>query len=95
MKGVIFSTDAILAMVVIIALFSGLAISNLASNGEAPQVLLSAKATDNALIVFYTNETLSTSNNENAGPTVNCKELFEFSGTTPTVKSKVKECRAT
>jgi len=94
MKGVIFSTDAILAMIVIIALFSGLTISNLASEGEAPQVLLSAKATDNALIAFYTNGTVTDESGLPELLTVNCKELFEHIGTT-NLSSKVKECRAT
>ncbi|MAG18373.1 MAG: hypothetical protein CL944_02785 [Candidatus Diapherotrites archaeon] len=90
MKGVIFSTDAILAMVVIIALFSGLAVSNIASTGEVQQSLLSAKATDNSLIAFYTDGTATIEE----GLIVNCKELFEHDEA-DTLNSKVKECRAT
>ena len=77
MKGVIFTFDAMLALAIVIVLFSGIIIFNLAEpTTGANQSLRYTNATDLAINEYLTGGTMKDSILSN--PNTNCKEFFEF-----------------
>ena len=78
MKGVIFTFDAMLALAIVIVLFSGIVIFNLAEpTTGANQSLRYTNATDLAINEYLIGgETKDVSTSD---PNTNCKEFFEFS----------------
>ena len=78
MKGVIFTFDAMLALAIVIVLFSGIIIFNLAEpTTGANQSLRYTKATDLAINEYLTGG--ETKDVPTSNPNTNCKEFFEFS----------------
>ena len=86
MKGVIFTFDAMLALAIIIVLFSGIIIFNLAEpTTGANQSLRYTTATDLAITEYLTGGT--TKDSLTFDPNINCKEFFEFPlGAVPEVR---------
>ena len=86
MKGVIFTFDAMLALAIVIVLFSGIIIFNLAEpTTGANQSLRYTNATDLAINEYLIGG--KTTDDLPLNPNTNCKEFFEFPlGANPEVR---------
>ncbi|MCR4335084.1 MAG: hypothetical protein NUV57_00950 [archaeon] len=90
-KGIIFSTDGILAMIVVIALFSALVVIGNSYTDSFQQPLLSTKTSDSVTLAYYTNGA-DIPSSAGSNTNVNCKQLFEY--TASGLTEKVSGCKA-
>lgn len=88
-KGFIFTTDAILALAIIVVFFSTItALTFYEPKTYSKNALMDMNTTDNAFNAFYSGS--NERENSNA-PQVNCAEIFEYESS-GNITSKVKRC---
>ncbi|MEK6957440.1 MAG: hypothetical protein AABW99_00460 [archaeon] len=90
-KGIIFSTDAALALSITIVLFSAITLTSLGGSKEGTQqAILYTKASDKALVAFYQNDTGADTTPPEALK-ANCSEIKKY-GNNGALADGVKKC---
>lgn len=90
-KGLIFTTDAILGIGIIILMISTISILSTKGEQQGPEKILSfTKATDDAIIEYYSAGTTKDTANSN---NIYCKEFKKFDDTeSDKVNERVRKC---
>ena len=93
-KGVFFSTDAMLAFAIVIAIIAGMTAVGLGGQSDgATNALLYGKAADTSLVAFLKKTYAGNTGIDTFAPTLkaNCEDVYYYTGNN-TIDIKVKKC---